>query len=353
MRKVDIFNHILPVKFFERIGDYKDIGKRMRDVPMLFDLDERFRVMDRFPDYVQVLSAGMPPIEALAGPDKSPELAEICNDGMAELCREYPDRFPTFIASLPLNNPEASIREIHRAVRDLDARGIQIFSNINGKPLDLPEFAPIFAAMAEYDLPIFLHPARGANFPDYLTEDKSKYELWWAFGWPYETSVAMARIVFAGMFEQYPDIKIIAHHYGAMIPFFEGRVGPGLDQIGSRTSVADWKDDLAKLKKRPIDYFRMFYADTAVFGSVAATQCGLAFFGADRTVFASDAPFDPEKGPMYIRETVRIIDELTCSDEDRAKIYHGNAERLMKLGAPAAAARASAPARDRRVAVAR
>jgi aminocarboxymuconate-semialdehyde decarboxylase len=127
-----------------------------------------------------------------------------------------------------------------------------------------------------------------------------------------------------------------------MIPFFEGRVGPGLDQIGSRTSVADWKDDLAKLKKRPIDYFRMFYADTAVFGSVAATQCGLAFFGADRTVFASDAPFDPEKGPMYIRETVRIIDELTCSDDDRAKIYHRNAERLMKLGQPVVASRATA-----------
>ncbi|MEP7208368.1 MAG: amidohydrolase family protein [Casimicrobiaceae bacterium] len=342
MRKIDIFNHILPAKFFEKIGDYKDIGKRMREVPMLFDLDERFRVMDRFPDYVQVLSAGMPPIEALAGSDKSPELAKICNDGMAELCKQYPERFPTFIASLPLNNPEASVRELHRAVRDLDARGVQIFSNINGKPLDLPEFAPLFEAMASYDLPIFLHPARGADFADYATEQKSKYELWWAFGWPYETSVAMARIVFAGIFETHPEIKIIAHHYGAMVPFFEGRVGPGLDQIGSRTSVADWKGDLDRLTKRPIDYFRMFYADTAVFGSVAATQCGLAFFGVDKTVFASDAPFDPEKGPMYIRETVRILDELTCSDEDRAKIYHRNAERLMRLGSPVSAGQGAA-----------
>lgn len=337
MKKIDIFNHVLPIKFFERIGDYKDIGKRMREVPMLFDLDERLRVMDRFPEYVQVLSAGMPPIEALAGPERSPELAAICNDGMAELCRKHPERFPTFIASLPLNNPDASVREIHRAMRDLDARGIQIFSNIDGKPLDRPEFAPIFDAMAEYDLPIFLHPARGADFADYATETKSKYELWWAFGWPYETSVAMARIVFAGMFEKHPDIKIVAHHFGAMVPFFEGRVGPGLDQIGARTSDAEWKDDLRKLTRRPIDYFHMFYADTAVFGSVAATQCGLAFFGADRTVFASDAPFDPEKGPMYIRETVRILDELACSEEDRAKIYHGNAERLMKLGSPATA----------------
>src|SRR5215204_6402069 len=113
MRRIDVFNHVLPVRFFERIGDYKDIGKRMREVPMLVDLDTRLRVMDRFADYVQVLSAGMPPIEALAGPGESPALAEICNDGMAELCAQHPDRFPTFIASLPLNNPDAAMRELH------------------------------------------------------------------------------------------------------------------------------------------------------------------------------------------------------------------------------------------------
>jgi uncharacterized protein len=330
MRKVDIFNHVMPRKFFERIGDYKDIGKRMREVPMLHDLDERFRVMDRFPDYVQVLSAGMPPIEALAGPAGSPELAVICNDGMAELCERYPDRFPTFIASLALNNPDSCLDEIRRSVNDLGARGIQVFSNIDGKPLDLPEFEPIFDAMAELDLPIFLHPARGAGFPDYPTEEKSKYELWWAFGWPYETSVAMARIAFAGLFDKHPNLKIVAHHYGAMIPYFEGRIGPGLDQLGARTSGFDKAS--IRIKRRPLDYFKMYYADTAVFGSKAATECGLAFFGADRTVFASDAPFDPEKGPMYIRETIKVIESLGIPEADKAKIFHGNAEKLLKLG---------------------
>jgi predicted TIM-barrel fold metal-dependent hydrolase len=334
MRKVDIFNHVMPAKFFERIGDYKDIGKRMREVPMLYDLDERFRVMDRFPDYVQILSAGMPPIEALAGPDQSPELARICNDGMAELCQAHPDRFPSFIASLALNNPQSCVDEIHRSVRDLGARGVQIFSNVDGKPLDLPEFEPIFDAMAAYDLPIFLHPARGASFPDYLTEKKSKYELWWAFGWPYETSVAMARIAFAGLFDKHPDLKIIAHHYGAMIPYFEGRIGPGLDQLGARTSGFD-KAEL-KFKKRPFEYFKMFYADTAVFGSRAATVCGLEFFGVDKTVFASDAPFDPEKGPMYVRETIKVLESLDLPKSDLEKIFHGNAEKLLKLGKPLA-----------------
>ncbi len=93
--------------------------------------------------------------------------------------------------------------------------------------------------MAGYDLPILLHPARGAKFPDYPTEEKSKYEIWWTFGWPYETSVAMSRIVFAGLFDRYPNLKILSHHLGAMIPFFEGRVGPGWDQLGTRTSDED------------------------------------------------------------------------------------------------------------------
>jgi len=123
---------------------------------------------------------------------------------------------------------------------------------------------------------------------------------------------------------------IIAHHYGAMIPYFEGRIGPGLDQMGARTSGFS-KAEL-KFRKRPFDYFKMYYADTAVFGSRSATVCGMDFFGPDRTVFASDAPFDPEKGPMYIRETIKVIESLDLPKADLEKVFHGNAEKLLKLG---------------------
>ncbi len=108
--------------------------------------------------------------------------------------------------------------------------------------------------------------------PDYKHETKSHYEIWWTFGWPYETSVAMAHMVFEGLFDTYPNLKVITHHMGAMIPYFEGRVGPGWDQLGSRTSDQDYTLLLKKLKKRPIDYFHMFYADTALFGARAATR---------------------------------------------------------------------------------
>jgi aminocarboxymuconate-semialdehyde decarboxylase len=334
MRKIDVFNHIFPDAYFRRMmavaPDFQDIGRRMRNIPMLIDLDVRFRVMDGFEDYQQVLSIATPPIEVFAG-DAAGELAQIANDGMAELVQRFPDRFPAFIASLPLNDPDAAARELQRAVDVLGARGVQLFSSVFGKPIAEPEFLPLFEAMAAHDLPILLHPYRGADVPDFGGETRSQYEIWWTFGWPYETSAAMARLVFSGIFDRFPRLKIITHHMGAMAPYFEGRIGPGWDQLGARTSAIDYGRVLERLKKRPLEYFRMFYADTALFGAYDATVCGLKFFGADRVLFASDAPFDPEKGPMYIRETIGVIDRLPIGLEEREKIYWRNAETLLRL----------------------
>jgi len=287
--------------------------------------------MDRFEGYEQILSLPTPPLEVMGTPAQALELARVANDGMAELVARHPRRFAGFVASLPFNDPEAAVRETRRAVDDLGARGIQIFSNVNGKPISAAEFLPVFETMAGYDLPMWLHPYRGAASTDYPTESTSQYEIWWTFGWPYETSVAMARVVFEGLFDRFPNLKIIAHHMGAMAPFFAGRIGPGWDQLGARTSDQDLSLVLKRLQKRPIDYFRMFYGDTAVFGEYSATTCGLDFFGVDHVLFASDAPFDPEKGPMYIRETLKIIDRLPIPDEDRERIYWRNAVALLKL----------------------
>lgn len=337
MLKIDVFNHILPQNYFELLekvaGDYGDLGNRMRSVPILLDLDARFRVMDRFGDYQQILSIAGPAPEMMAPPEGSPELCVAANDGMAELCQKYPDRFPGFCSLLPMNNPDAIVEEIHRTINDLDARGVHIYTNADGKPLDLPEFDPIWEIMAGYDLPIWVHPTRGADLTDYLSEPYSKYEIWFAFGWPYETAAFMARMVFKGLFDQYPGLKLIAHHGGGMVPFTEGRVVNGWQALGQRTTREDYSGVLASLKRPHHEYFKMFYADTAMFGAEAATVCALDYYGVDHFVFASDSPFDPEQGPMYIRETIRIIDGLDISDDDRAKIYHQNAETLLKLPA--------------------
>ena len=333
--KIDIFPHVLPKPYFERMlavaPPSLHMGKRMRSIPVLVDLDLRLHIMDRYEGYAQVLTLAAPPIEIIAGPAVTPDLARLANDSMAEMVSRHPDRFPGFVASLPMNNPEAAVAEIDRAIDQLHATGVQIYSNVNGRPLDGPEFEPIFARMAQHRLPIWLHPTRTPSFSDYAGESRSKYDLWWAFGWPYETTIAMGRLVFGGLFDRYPDLAIITHHLGAMLPYFEMRAAGGLDQLGTRTEDPDDMAALARLKRRPFDYFKMFYGDTAVFGSHAALECGLAFFGADRVFFGTDMPFDPEQGPGFIRDTIGAMERMRASAEDKVKIYEGNARRMLRL----------------------
>jgi aminocarboxymuconate-semialdehyde decarboxylase len=333
--KIDVFPHIMPRRYFDRMLQVAPPGmalqKRMSGIPVLVDLDLRLRIMDRYEGYVQVLTIANPPIEVVGGPQVSPDLARLANDEMAAIAARHPDRFPGFVASLPMNNPDAAVREIDRAIDELGATGAQIYTNVNGRPLDLPEYQPIFDRMAQRRLPIWMHPARPPSVADYAGEPRSKYDLWWAFGWPYETSIAMGRLVFSGLFDRHPDLAIITHHLGAMIPFCAGRVGGGLDQLGSRSDDPDDLAALGRLRKRPIDYFKMFYNDTALFGAWHAMESGLEFFGADHVLFGTDMPFDPEKGPGFIRDTIAAMERMRASAEDKAKIYEGNARRLLKL----------------------
>jgi len=337
--KLDIFPHIFPQPFFERVkalaGSNPALAatiKRWLHIPVLWNLEARLRMMRGFKGYRQVLTLSLPAIEFLAGPEESPALARLGNDGMAEIVARHPDQFPAFVASLPMNNVPAALSEMDYAIGKLGARGIQVFTNVNGRPMDDPEFYPVFErCVKKYDLPIWLHPTRTAKFADYPVENKSKYEIWWLFGWPYETSACMARIVFSGMLDKLPDMKIITHHCGAMAPFFEARIGLGMDQMGARTSDEDYGALLKSLAKRPVDYFRMFYADTAINGSASAIRCGLDFFGAERVLFGTDCPFDPEGGPMFIRENIRAIDSLKLPETVRSKVYYGNAMRMLGL----------------------
>jgi aminocarboxymuconate-semialdehyde decarboxylase len=233
-----------------------------------------------------------------------------------------------------MNNVPAALEEMDRAIGKLGARGVQILTSVNGRPLDEPEFFPVFERITtKHDLPIWMHPARPATRADYVNEQKSKFEIWQVLGWPYETSVAMARIVFSGLFDRLPGMRLITHHCGAMIPFFAGRAETLWAQLGSRTADESYDELLKRMAKKPIEYFRMFYADTVLGGSASALRCGLDFFGADKVVFASDCPFDPEGGPMYIREGIRSIEDLKLSAADKRKIYSGNALKLLRLPA--------------------
>ncbi|HEY2755057.1 MAG TPA: amidohydrolase family protein [Pseudolabrys sp.] len=328
--RIDAYTHFIPEEFFAKISGFPDIGKRMREVPCIHDLDVRKKVVDQFDDYGQILSYAMPPLESLAKGDGAlvEEYAKVINDGFAKLCAKENDRFPGWVAQGALGSADAGVREAERAIKN-GALGVQIYTNVNGKPLDEPEFEPFFAAMEKLNKPIWLHPARNASFADYASEKKSKYEIWWTFGWSYETAAAMARLVFSKIMDKYPKLKIITHHFGGIVPMVEGRIGPGWDQLGSRTSDEDLTVLLKSLKKRPLDYFKhVFYADTATFSGEPAMHAGLAFYDLDKIVFASDCPFDPEKGTMYTRETIRILEGIDMPKADKEKIWHGNLEAM-------------------------
>jgi aminocarboxymuconate-semialdehyde decarboxylase len=336
--KLDAFCHVMPRPYFDRLRALTDtpaaanIRNRIEGIPSIVDLDVRFGQMDEFgADYRQIVSLPAPPPEDLGPPEVSRDMAALANDELAALVAAHPDRFAGWVAAVPMNDPEGAVAEIERAV-GLGAAGAQVYTNVNGHPLDEQRFEPFWARMAELDKVVWVHPSRSAAWPDYPVEEKSRYEIWWVFGWPYETAAFMSRIVFSGVLERYPDLKILTHHGGSMVPHFAGRVGPGWDQLGARTPPDRREEvDGPQLSKRPIDYFRMFYADTALFGAENGLRCAIEFFGVERILFASDSPFDPEKGPGYIRATIENIDALGLDAADRDAIYEGNARRVIGL----------------------
>ena len=301
---------------------------RMR---VMVDLAARLELMARFPGYRQIPSLASPPIEMLGTPEQTPELARIANDEMAEMCRNHPEQFPAFVASLPLNNSEASMTEAERAVSQLGAAGVQIFTPVLGEAVDQSRFLQLFELMGRRNKAVWLHPAGGMDRPDYYGEGVSKFESWWVFRWPYESSLAMYRLIFTGLFDRYPNLPVVTHHSGGMVPMLEGRLGSGLELLGTRTPENCLEAIAPRIGEKPLLAMRRFYADTATFGSRSAIECGLEFFGIDRMLFASDMPFDPEEGPGYIRETLRAIGEMDLSETDRVKILSGNAERLFHL----------------------
>jgi predicted TIM-barrel fold metal-dependent hydrolase len=329
--RIDAWTHIFPKAYFEKLQTMASVTgplKRWLKLTSLYDLDHRFRLMDGFEGYRQLLTPSMPAIEDLADGALAVELMRLMNDGLAELVARHPHRFPAFAAALSLHDVDAALAEIDRSAA-LGAVGFQLCTHMRGTPLDDPRFEPVFAEIARRGLVIWLHPIRGPA-PDYPTEAKSRYEIWWAFGWPYDSSVAMARLVFSGLFDRHPNLKIITHHMGAMIPYFEGRIVQGWDlEMGARTPPADAALLPGRLQRKAQDYFKMFFADTALSGAVGATRCGLEYFGADKVVFASDFPFDAEGGSYLVRETIRALDALELSDAVRRRIDAGNISALI------------------------
>jgi aminocarboxymuconate-semialdehyde decarboxylase len=329
--KIDIYTHVMPERYKKALYKYADkfaTEKKVQDKrPVLTEREARFRILDQFEDVVQVLSVTMPPVEEVVGPEEAAELARIANDEMAEMVAKYPQKYIAAIANLPMSNVDAALKEAERTIKKLGFKGIQIYTRVNGKPLSSDELMPLYKLMSGFDLPIWIHPMRSSSQADYTTETVSYHQIFSIFGWPYDTTVAMTRLVFAGIFEKFPKIKFITHHCGGMIPYFADRIvvhyNNGLERLGQKFFPG--------LKKQPIEYYRMFYNDTALNGCTSGLMCGYDFFGEDHLLFGSDMPYDVENGAIAIRQTIEAIEGMNIPGSSKKKIYEANAKNLLHL----------------------
>jgi aminocarboxymuconate-semialdehyde decarboxylase len=225
---------------------------------------------------------------------------------------------------LSLTDVGEDLDEFDRAVEKLGLKGMTIMSNILGKPLDAPEFEPFWQRAVKHDIPLYIHPARYPYYP-WIRE----HLLSSIFGWPFDTTIAMSRLVWGGVLERYPTLKFITHHLGGMVPYFVGRIQTFYDE--GITYYPHMNTAPKFSKKHVLDYFRMFYNDTALYGWTPALQCGYEFFGADKILYGTDYPRGPEEGMYYLREALRSVNELKITPEEKEKILSGNARRILKI----------------------
>lgn len=334
-KAIDVFCHLMPEKYAElamwEAPQSTHMFQRALKIRAMSDMDYRARLFEQFPGYKQIPNIVSPPIESFVSPEKAPAIAAIGNDEIKKIVERNPECYEGFICCIPMNNVRASVDEIKRCY-SMGAKGVQIYTHMNGEAIDDQKFWPIYEVCEALDLPILIHPVAGQKTPEFPTEVYSKYELWWLIGWPIQTTIAICRLAFSGIFEDFPDLKIVTHHVGGMIPMLEGRIENGLKMYGTRTPL-ELRETLTqtKLKGDPLNSFKKFYADSASFGAPAAIQAGIEFFGSDHILFATDMPFDPEDGTGYIRRTLGALDSLDLAADTKESILHGNAERVFHL----------------------
>jgi predicted TIM-barrel fold metal-dependent hydrolase len=334
--RIDAFTHILTPRYRERVfellharGDESAAQyEQMLSIdPTLTNLDARLRTMDGYgDDYRQVLVMGHTSVEHEA-PEIARDLARIGNEELSEVVSAQPERFSGWVAQTALQDGEHALDAVEEAI-GAGALGAQVFTSMQGRCLDHPDYEPFFALMAELDRAIWIHPNRTVQWSDFpLTEPESRFHLYSFLGWPMDTAVVMCRLVYAGYLERWPELKIVTHHSGGTIPMLAGRVKR------SRWG-GPYDRELPELPLPILDYLRRFYADTANFGNPIALRAALDFFGVEHVLFGSDFGFSPEFTP----QTLDDIEEVVTDEDDKRAIYEGNARRVLRLQEVPAAA---------------
>jgi aminocarboxymuconate-semialdehyde decarboxylase len=308
--KIDIYTHITPPKYWAAVcKKYPSLSEERLSA---MTIDIKLRTMERSPEVLEVLtSPPIPPLEELLTPADQVELSRIANDEMAELVVKYPDKFLGAVAYLPLQDMDAALEEADRAITQLGFKGVLVVATLYGEQLDDPKYRPLYEKMANYDLPIWIHPC---NSPKPADEPSNPIEVppYGFFAWPLATSNSMMHLVTAGIFDDYPDLKFITHHCGGVMPLLEGRV----------RWLSGREPRVRQSSRRVMEHFRKFYNDTATMGTTSAIMCGYDFFGADHLLFGTDG---------LTQETIKAINRMDIPDADKEKIFSQNAIDLLNI----------------------
>lgn len=315
---IDIFCHHIsePVAKILEKGIYYGPGRQFPFPPENTDPDVRLGLMDKYGIDIQAICQTTPVLLGLSD-DEATEVCRLSNQDNYTLCKAYPDKFVN-ICMFHLNDMKGTMEELERAINELDCRGVTISSNQKGIGLESPEFFPFYEKVLEHDLPILVHGTHWDCGP--LMDMDNSWRFLHVFGWDYDGTQALWRMIFGGVFDRFPTMKVVTHHLGNYFPFFMRRI---------ETNFNGFLKD--KLPKPISEYFGNIYGDTAVDGTVGAYQCGYAFFGAERMLYGSDYPFGAEAGEDFIRENLYGVNALPIPPAEKEMILGGNAKKMLKI----------------------
>jgi aminocarboxymuconate-semialdehyde decarboxylase len=330
--KIDVHTHILP----EKLPDFRNLpggerfvriehdapgrarmvvnGSSFREIANnSWDVEARLSECDAAGVDVQVLSTVPVLFGYWAEPGPALELARYLNDHIAGIVAERPSRFAG-LGTIPMQKPDLAIRALERCVRDLGLSGVEIGSNVNGANLDSPEHFPIFEAAASLDAAVFVHPWEMAG-----ADRMTRYWLPWLVGMPAELSLAICSLIFGGVLERLPALRIAFAHGGGAFPATIGRIVRGFE---ARPDLCAVSNDVS-----PREYLRRIYVDSLVHDPLMLRYL-VDLVGPDRIALGSDYPF-----PLGEERPGELIDSCGFPEKTRARLLHGTA--LEWLGLPA------------------
>jgi predicted TIM-barrel fold metal-dependent hydrolase len=284
------------------------------------NIERRLEHMDELGIDVHVLTIPAPGADRYEG-EGAVKMARVANDAIATICKKYPKRFVGFF-TLPTCSVEASLDELERSINELGLKGFGCFANLNGQALDREELFPLYERLAKYKLPVYIHPtaplateAVGIDIMPTLI-----------FGWAFDCTVAMTRLVYGRVLARFPEINFVVADVGGVLAFFAQRA---INIYAGRTDEIRHKYGL---NENPLDSFRRFYVDSADHPA-STLRCVKDFFGVDRMVLGTNYPYGPEEGRLLVKNSLKAIDGLELSAAEKEKILGGNAARILGIGA--------------------